>query len=179
MDAFCHCRQLARKWVQPDPLEVSWVLGGCHLTEALLDTLLAAQRRSALLPAPAAPRQLRGENGKAAVAVSPVASDGLHLPPGSSVELTLADITVAEAPPLEVAQVTYRDFPQNAPLPLPLQLALPYNPEKVLAEHTYVVSARVRDAAETLRYLNTQPVYALTRGALNDVQVVVNPVDPP
>jgi uncharacterized lipoprotein YbaY len=120
-----------------------------------------------------------GENGKAAVAVSPVASDGLHLPPGSSVELTLADITVAEAPPLEVAQVTYRDFPQNAPLPLPLQLALPYNPEKVLAEHTYVVSARVRDAAETLRYLNTQPVYALTRGALNDVQVVVNPVDPP
>jgi uncharacterized lipoprotein YbaY len=78
-----------------------------------------------------------------------------------------------------LSQVTYSEFPQHLPLLLPLQLALAYNPEKVLAEHTYVVSARVTDAAGKLLYLNTQPFDVLTRGALTRVQVLVNPVDRP
>jgi uncharacterized lipoprotein YbaY len=54
-----------------------------------------------------------GRNAKPAVVVRLVASDGSSLPPGSSVELTLADVTLSEAPPMLLSQVTYSEFPQH------------------------------------------------------------------
>jgi putative lipoprotein len=101
-------------------------------------------------------------------------SDGFVLAPGSQVEVTLADVSRADAPAVVLAQET---LPITGPYQLPF--SLPYNLAEIDPNHTYVVSARVTDKAGQLRYLNLQSVPVLTRGALSHVEVVVDPVQRP
>lgn len=113
-------------------------------------------------------------DSKPAVTGTVTSSDGFALAPGSQVEVTLADVSRADAPAVVLAQETL-------PIPGPYQLpfSLPYSPEDILPNHTYVVSARVTDKAGQLRYLNLQSFPVLTRGALSHVVVVVDPVQRP
>jgi putative lipoprotein len=100
--------------------------------------------------------------------------DGFVLAPGSQVEVTLADVSRADAPAVVLAKAT---LPVTGPYPLPF--SLPYNPAGIQPNHTYVVSARVTDQAGHLRYLNLQPCFVLTRGALSNVEVQADPVQRP
>jgi uncharacterized lipoprotein YbaY len=109
--------------------------------------------------------------GRASVAPPAVtgtlgAVDGFVLAPGSQVEVTLADVSRADAPAVVLAQ-------ESVPITGAywLSFSLPYSPADIQPNHTYVVSARVRDKAGQLRYLNLQPCFVLTRGAPSNVQL--------
>jgi len=91
----------------------------------------------------------------------------------------VADVTGADMPPVVVSMVTYPQVPSKDVLWLPLDLSLPYDAERINPEHTYVVSARVKDAGGTVRFLNLQSVNVLTQGALSRVDVTVDPVQRP
>jgi uncharacterized lipoprotein YbaY len=117
--------------------------------------------------------------GEALVEVRVLSSTGLTLPAGDEVELTLADITRPELPPVVVARMTYPHAPSQVLLQLPLDLSLRYEAERIEPQGTYVVSVRVKDAEGKLRFFNLQSVYVLTKGALSRVDVTVDPVQRP
>jgi uncharacterized lipoprotein YbaY len=118
-------------------------------------------------------------DGRPSVQVRLLSSVGSTLPAGDEVELTLADVTGADMPPVVVSTVTYPQVPSKDVLWLPLDLSLAYDAERINPEHTYVVSARVKDAGGTVRFLNLQSVSVLTQGALSRVDVTVDPVQRP
>ena len=105
-------------------------------------------------------------NTQPAVTGTLAAVDGFVLAPGSQVEVTLADVSLADAPAVVLAQAS---VPVTGAYWLPF--SLPYRPADIQPNHTYVVSARVRDKAGQLRYLNLQPCFVLTRGAPSTVQL--------
>jgi uncharacterized lipoprotein YbaY len=113
-------------------------------------------------------------DAKPAVTGTVSAVDGFALAPESRVEVTLADVSRADAPAVVLAKETLLTAGAY-----PLPFSLPYNPADIQPNHTYVVSARVTDPAGQLRYLNLRPCFVLTRGALSNVEVQVDPVQRP
>lgn len=105
-------------------------------------------------------------NTQPAVTGTLAAADGLVLAPGGQVDVTLADVSLADAPAVVLAQTS---VPVTGAYWLPF--SLPYRPADIQPSHTYVVSARVKDKAGQLRYLNLQPCFVLTRGAPSNVQL--------
>jgi putative lipoprotein len=102
------------------------------------------------------------------------ASGGFALAPGGEVEVTLADISLADAPAVVLAR---ESLPVTGAYWLPF--SLPYRPADILPNHTYVVSARVKDTAGKLRYLNREPCFVLTRGAPSTVQLQLDLAERP
>ena len=111
---------------------------------------------------------------EAVVSGTLVSSDGSDIPPGSRVEVTLADVSRMDAPAVVIARQTLTEVQ-----PQPLRFALPYQAAEIQAKHSYVVSARVTDAAGQLRYINTSVFPVLTGGAGGKVDLVVDPVRRP
>jgi putative lipoprotein len=94
----------------------------------------------------------------------------IALPPLAIVEVKLLDPSSKE-PSEYVAATTVRTEGRQ----VPISFELPYDPNKILAEHTYVVRAAIRDGDETLFTTNTiHPV--ITKGNPKKVELVLTKV---
>src|SRR5262245_47459923 len=91
----------------------------------------------------------------------------LALPPEAVFEATLEDVSKADAP-AEVIGQTRLDRPGNPPF----RFAIPYDPARILANHRYVVRARILVGGQ-LFFITDQSYPVLTRGQSNEVALLL------
>ena len=94
----------------------------------------------------------------------------IALPPDAVVHVTLADVSLQDAPAQKIAEQTITDPGQ---VPIPFELA--YDPEGIDPAHTYAVQARI-SAGDKLLFINTTAYHVITRGNPTVIEVVVQPV---
>jgi putative lipoprotein len=96
--------------------------------------------------------------------------DRKALPPTVVAEIRLLDVSKADAPAEELALQRIEN-----PGQLPIAFELEYDPEAIDARHSYAVRAKVLMGEQLLYVTDTQyPV--LTRGAGNEVELMLVPV---
>jgi putative lipoprotein len=100
----------------------------------------------------------------------------IALPPNAVLSVTLADVSMADAPAQPLARYT---GPSGAQVPLPFELT--YDRGRVTAGHRYALTARI-EAAGQLLWINTQAVPVALDGSdpqplrVRVDQVLVNPM---
>jgi len=95
----------------------------------------------------------------------------IALAPGSTVRVTLEDVSRADAPATLIAEQTIRPEGQ-----VPIPFTLEYDPARIDPIHRYAVRAHIRDADGRLRWSSTESYGVLTQGGPSQVEVVVHPV---
>lgn len=122
-----------------------------------------------------------GESVTAAFVVAPSAAmalvsgtvvyrERMMLRPGSVLEVTLEDVSLADAPARQIA--TYRKEDPGSP-PFPFELV--YDPGTIDERHTYGVRARIT-MGEQLRFTSDTTYPVITRGHGNKVEILVKGV---
>ncbi|WP_407732959.1 YbaY family lipoprotein [Pseudomonas citronellolis] len=74
----------------------------------------------------------------------------IALPPGAQVSVSLQDVSLADAPAVELASQTLPGGQQ-----VPVAFKLDYDPQQVQPGHSYAVSARIENAGRLL-FINTE-----------------------
>jgi uncharacterized lipoprotein YbaY len=96
----------------------------------------------------------------------------IALPPSAIVEVTLADVSRADAAALVLA--TQRIQAAGRQVPFPFELG--FDPAQIDERFTYAVSARISDGGRLL-FVSTRRYDVLTRGAPRaGVEILVEPV---
>lgn len=94
----------------------------------------------------------------------------IALPPDAVVHVTLADVSLQDAP---AQKVTEQIITEPGQVPVPFELT--YDPKVIDPAHTYAVHARI-SAGDRLLFINTTAVHVITRGNPTAIEVVVQPV---
>lgn len=93
---------------------------------------------------------------------------------GAIIEVSLDDVSLADAPATRLGSTTITTTGQNVPIPF----TITYDASVVRPEHSYAVSARITIDGK-LRWISTTRHAVLTQGnPLDRVTVVVEPVAP-
>ena len=92
------------------------------------------------------------------------------LTPGSVLEVVLEDVSLADAPAVQVAM--YRKEDPGSP---PFAFELPYDPAEIDGRHTYGVRARITVEGR-LRFVSDTAHHVITRGAGSQVEILVKGV---
>jgi putative lipoprotein len=91
------------------------------------------------------------------------------LPPTGVIEVTLADVSLADAPAKVISTQKIEAGGKQPPFPY----ELPYDPAQIDPRMTYSVSARITDGSELL-FISDTHIPVLTRGApMTDVDILV------
>jgi len=93
------------------------------------------------------------------------------LPPSAEVKVTLADVSLADAPALVLGEQRIATGGRQ----VPFEFEIAYDPAKIIPSHTYAVQARIEDAG-TLLFINDRHYAVLTRGAPARVEMVLRAV---
>ncbi|MEZ5275139.1 MAG: YbaY family lipoprotein [Opitutaceae bacterium] len=107
---------------------------------------------------------------KAVVSGTVVYRERMMLRPGSVLEVTLEDVSLADVPARQIA--TYRKEDPGSP-PFPFELL--YDPGTIDERHTYAVRARIT-VEEQLRFTSDTTYPVITRGHGNKVEILVKGV---
>lgn len=91
----------------------------------------------------------------------------MMLPPGAVLEVTLEDVSLADAPAKELGSVV-RENPGNPPF----SFEIPYNPAAIDERHSYAVRATIR-VADKLMFTTDTTYPVLTRGAGDEVALML------
>ena len=94
----------------------------------------------------------------------------IALPPGATLTVQLADISIADLPADVVAQET---MPITTQVPIPFSLS--YDPKRIIPMHGYVVQARI-EVEGKLRFINTTSNPVITNGRPSIADIRVSPV---
>jgi putative lipoprotein len=94
----------------------------------------------------------------------------IALPPNAVLSVTLADVSLVDAPAVPLARYT---GPAGAQVPIPFELS--YDPRQLSAGHRYTLTARIEAAGELL-WINTAAVPVTLDGS--DPQPLRIRVDP-
>jgi putative lipoprotein len=97
------------------------------------------------------------------------------LPPGHTLKVTLADVSLADAPSRTLAETTI-ELEGRGP-PYAVQLSTPA--AGLDPRHDYAVRAEIRDPAGTLRFTTDTRHSVLTRGAPDRADIVLVGVSAP
>ena len=74
----------------------------------------------------------------------------IALPPGAQVSVSLQDVSLADAPAVELASQTLPGGQQ-----VPVAFKLDYDPQRIQPGHSYAVSARIENAGKLL-FISTE-----------------------
>jgi putative lipoprotein len=94
----------------------------------------------------------------------------IALPPGAEFEAVLQDITIADAPAIQVGRTLITDTPNP-----PIRFTIPYDPAKIDAGRHYSVRAVIRVDGK-LWFTSDQVYPVLTRGAGHSVDILMRRV---
>jgi putative lipoprotein len=94
----------------------------------------------------------------------------IALPPRAVVLVSLRDVSLQDAPSVEISSVELRPTHQS-----PLPFVLRYDRRRIVPAHTYSVSARIAVDGR-LAFISTRMYPVLTRGGARHVDIVVEPV---
>lgn len=98
--------------------------------------------------------------------------EALSLPAGAVINVQLLDVTSIEAPAITIGQQTIQTTDEQVPVPF----AIAYEPSQIDPNHYYLLLATISINGE-LKWLNNQPVWALTYGnPTGGIDVIVRPV---
>jgi len=96
------------------------------------------------------------------------------LRPGSRLEVSLEDVSRADAPALVIAEQAITD-----PGQVPISFQLPYDPSVIDERMSYSMRARILGADDQLLFINDTHIPVLTRGAGNEVDIMLVAVSAP
>lgn len=97
----------------------------------------------------------------------------IALPPNAVIEVSLADVSRADARAIILASQAIVSSGQQVPFPFKLT----YSPEQIDPRLTYVVQARITVDGQ-LRFITTSQIPVITQGRPTEIEVVVDPVSP-
>ena len=113
-----------------------------------------------------------GGTGTAAVSGTIVLPTQRTLPANSSVRVLLVDITRPNAPAVIIGEQTITQ-PRQSPFPF----SITYDPNRITAQGTYIIIARVIEGGR-VTYYNTRSYAVITQGRpTTNVTVLVDPVE--
>jgi len=92
------------------------------------------------------------------------------LTPEAEVQVELRDVTLPDAGSTVVAKLVF-----SRPGQVPIAFSLEYDPTKILAGHSYAVSARITDRGQ-LQFVTDTRVPVLTGGEQGPIEILVVPV---
>lgn len=95
----------------------------------------------------------------------------IALPTNAVIEVSLVDVSRADAPAITLASQGIVTGGRQVPIPFELV----YNPDSIDARYTYAVQARIMVDGE-LRFINTSRFAVLTQGQPSQIEVVVEPI---
>ncbi|MFQ3618747.1 MAG: YbaY family lipoprotein [Cyanobacteriota bacterium] len=96
----------------------------------------------------------------------------IALPPNALIEVSLADVSRADAPARILATQTIESGGRQ----VPFAFELPYDPAQIDSRYSYAVQARITVDGQ-LRFINTTRTSVITNGSpTQGVEIVVNPV---
>ena len=73
----------------------------------------------------------------------------IALPPDARLTVTISDVSLMDAPSPVIAQTEIKTAGRQVPIPF----SLDYDPARIVAKHSYAVSARITDAAGKLTWI--------------------------
>lgn len=76
----------------------------------------------------------------------------MALPPTAQVQVSLVDVSLADAPSKTIAEATFATDGNNVPLPFKLS----YDPAQIEPRHSYALQARITDQGELLFITDTR-----------------------
>jgi putative lipoprotein len=94
----------------------------------------------------------------------------IALPPGATLTVQLADVSIADLPADVIATETK---PITTQVPIPFSLS--YDPRRIIPMHGYVVQARI-EVAGRLRFISTTSNPVITNGRPTTADIRVSPV---
>jgi len=94
----------------------------------------------------------------------------MALPPQAVLSVTLQDVSLADAPSIELAR---QQGPVNGQVPLPFRLD--YNPQQVDPRHRYSVSARIEQEGRLL-FISTQHYGVKLDGSDQPLRIKLDPI---
>lgn len=113
-----------------------------------------------------------GASEKAAVTGMVTYLQRIALPPDAVVTVRIEDVSRADAP----AELIGEQVIQTKGAQVPIPFAVPYDPEKIVENHTYSLRVRIEDGAGGLLFINDTSVPVITRGSPTEqVEVIVVP----
>ncbi|WP_300723876.1 YbaY family lipoprotein [Pseudomonas sp.] len=95
----------------------------------------------------------------------------IALPPTATLEVSLQDVSLADAPAVTLAT---QSGPVNGQVPLPFHLT--YDPAQVKSGHTYAISARIEDNGQLLFITTERNSIDLNAKHLQPIRLRVNQV---
>lgn len=93
----------------------------------------------------------------------------IALPEDAVLEVSLQDVSLADAPATLIGFQTYKTDGAQVPLPY----AVSYNPDLIIANHTYTVAARIYDGEGNLLFINDTSIPVINNGETTDVEILV------
>ena len=94
----------------------------------------------------------------------------MALPPQAVLSVTLQDVSLADAPAIELAR---QQGPVSGQVPLPFRLD--YNPQQVDPRHRYSVSARIEQEGRLL-FISTQHYSVKLDGSDQPLRIKLDPI---
>lgn len=95
----------------------------------------------------------------------------IALPPGSLLEVSLVDVSRTDAPAQVIGKQQITTTTQ-----VPIAFEIPYDPDKIVPEHSYAVQARISTDGE-LRWITDTACPVLTQGQPSQVELIVRQVN--
>jgi len=95
------------------------------------------------------------------------------LPEDAVLQVTLQDVSLADAPAIVIGAQIYRTDGAQVPLPYTVY----YQPEIIQEGRTYTVAARITDADGNLLFINDTSTPVINNGETTDVEILVVPTN--
>ena len=93
------------------------------------------------------------------------------LPPNATVEVTFSDVSVQDAPPIQLGNQVIRAAGKQVPFPFEIG----YDSRQIVSSHTYAVAAKIKNG-EQVTFTSDPAIYVLTQGRPTNVEILVKPV---
>ena len=97
----------------------------------------------------------------------------IALAPSAVIKVQLVDVSRADAPAIVLGEQVIQANGRQ----VPFAFEIAYDPAKIEASHSYAVQARIEDGGH-LRFITDQHYAVITRGAPNEINLVLKAVGP-
>jgi putative lipoprotein len=96
------------------------------------------------------------------------------LPPDATIEVTFSDVSVQDAPPIQLGNQVIRAAGKQVPFPFEIG----YDSRQIVSSHAYAVAAKIKNG-EQVMFASDAAIFVLTQGRPSNAEILVRPVSVP